>query len=311
MQDKDLIAFERTLMLSQESLKSVLYKYLKKKYKEVINTEHYLYSKGDIPIALVAHLDTVFKTPPTDVYYDAKKKVMWSPQGLGADDRAGVFAIIKILSSGLRPHVIFTTDEEIGGLGAAELVKNPCPFEDLRYIIELDRRGRDDCVFYYCDNIDFIEYVQGFNFFEDWGSFSDISILCTAWNVAGVNLSIGYEDEHSFLEILHTDYLLETIEKVKKMLTVEKIPSFIYIPKVYNKNSYFQVKCAKCGKLTPYNELYLIKTVNDKLEYYCEDCVLKDENHIKSCDICGEYYESDESDYEVNVCKDCSNYYHF
>ena len=53
--------------------------------------------------------------------------------------------------------------------------------------------------FYYCNNIPFIEYVKPlWVSFENWGSFSDISILCPKWEVAGVNLSIGYENEHSF-----------------------------------------------------------------------------------------------------------------
>lgn len=60
---------------------------------------------------------------------------MWSPQGLGADDRAGIFAIIQIIKSGLRPHIILTTDEEVGGVGADLLSKNGNPFADLRYII--------------------------------------------------------------------------------------------------------------------------------------------------------------------------------
>ena len=35
---------------------------------------------------------------------------------------------------------------------------------DLKYIIELDRRGSDDCVFYQCDNHEFDAYVEKFGF---------------------------------------------------------------------------------------------------------------------------------------------------
>ena len=84
-------------------------------------------------------MDTVFFKPATIIYYDRQKNTMWSPMGLGADDRAGVFAIIQILQSGLRPHIIFTTDEEKGCLGAEALAKTECPFQELKYIIELDR----------------------------------------------------------------------------------------------------------------------------------------------------------------------------
>ena len=91
---------------------------------------------GDIPIALVAHMDTVFKKPPEEIFFDQKHNVMWSPQGLGADDRAGVFAIVQIVRSGLKPHVIFTTDEECGALGAMALAKLDCPFTELKYLIQ-------------------------------------------------------------------------------------------------------------------------------------------------------------------------------
>ena len=141
LKEKDYKLLENILMTKQSSLKNVLATYLGKKYKNVVQTPEYLYAEGTIPIALVAHMDTVFTEPPTEIFYDTRKNVMWSPQGLGADDRAGVFCILKIIEAGYRPHIIFTTDEEIGCIGASKLAEIPCPFKDLRYIIELDRRG--------------------------------------------------------------------------------------------------------------------------------------------------------------------------
>jgi hypothetical protein len=204
-------------------------KYLKKHYKNVIVTRKYLVAVGDIPIALVSHMDTVFKVPVRNLYYDKQKNVLWSPQGLGADDRAGVFSIIKIIQSGLRPSIILTTDEEVGGIGAHSLSRRKCPIPGLKYMIELDRRGTDDCVFYDCYNPEFTEYVETFGFKEQWGSFSDISFLMSAWSICGVNLSIGYRDEHSVSETLHVDDMFSTIEKVKVMLTQEEIPQFEYL----------------------------------------------------------------------------------
>ena len=152
LKDNDYKTFERLCGLSQEGVKKTMSLYLKSKYKKVIETPDYICAEGDIPIALVAHMDTVFPIPAREIFYDRSKNVIWSPSGLGADDRAGVFAILQILKQGLRPHVIFTTDEESGALGAMALGNEECPFKDLRYIIELDRRGANDCVFYDCDN---------------------------------------------------------------------------------------------------------------------------------------------------------------
>jgi hypothetical protein len=91
---------------------------------------------------------------------------MWSPQGLGSDDRAGIFAILQIVQSGLRPSIILTTDEERGGLGAQKLAKRECPIPFLRYMIQLDRHGNNDCVFYdrFCPS--FIEHIESFGFLE-------------------------------------------------------------------------------------------------------------------------------------------------
>lgn len=221
--------------MTQSQLLSMLRTWIKKNYPKdkIIITNDYIVAEGDIPIALSAHLDTVGDAPPEDIYYDPKKKVMWSPQLMGADDRAGVYAIIQIIQAGYRPCIIFSTDEEQGCLGASTLVQeNPiCPLENLKAIFQLDRRGREDSVYYNCNNPDFEEYVNKFGFTTAYGTFTDISVIAPAWGVAAVNLSIGYEDEHTKLEILHTDWMWETIEKVKNILDAEKdMKMYSYIP---------------------------------------------------------------------------------
>jgi hypothetical protein len=160
LRDNDFRTFERLCGLSQKGLKHTLSVFLKSKYEKVLETPDYICAVGNIPIALVAHMDTVFTHPARNVFYDRRKNVIWSPDGLGADDRAGVFSIIQIVKKGLRPHIIFTTDEEKGALGALALGQEDCPFEDLRYIIELDRRGANDCVFYDCENPEFTDYID-------------------------------------------------------------------------------------------------------------------------------------------------------
>ena len=95
----DLKLFKNLLKASPEKLMRMLNRILCGRYSNLTYTGDYLYAIGDIPIGLVAHVDTVFPEPPEDIYYDREKGVMWSPQGLGADDRAGVFAILKIIQS--------------------------------------------------------------------------------------------------------------------------------------------------------------------------------------------------------------------
>ena len=308
LSDGNLKLFEQIVKMNEASLLKTMNTYLKRFYNKVTYTKDYVYAIGDIPITLVAHVDTVFKERPEDVFYDRVKNVLWSPQGLGADDRAGVFAIINIVKSGLRPHIIFTTGEEIGGLGARVLTYiEPKPFAEMKYIIQLDRRGKDDCIFYECDNIKFIEYIESFGFHEEYGSFSDISELCPTWKIAGVNLSIGYENEHSFIEILYIDYFLSTVEKVKKMLKdVNNINSFEYIPALYSLSSLNPTslyKCKNCGKIFTEYELFLVKGIDGKNVYYCPDCIY---GNVNWCDSCGKAYEIDfREDTTIKKCKDC------
>lgn len=248
-----------------------------KKYRKITVTNEYILAEGELPVCLVAHLDTVFTKLPIDIYYDKQQKVMWSPQGLGADDRAGVYAIIQIIEDGYRPSVLFTTDEELGAVGAQALVtqKPDCPLENLKAIFQLDRQGMDDMVFYGCNNPDFENYIEKFGFTFGWGTFSDISVIAPAWKVAAVNLSIGYVGEHMQTEILHTDWMESTIEKVEQMLSVsDAMLSYAYIPMMTG----FQwggKNCMYCNKKLTKKHRHIVqgKDQYGNFEYFlCDKC---------------------------------------
>ena len=152
---KEFSILRQVLGTTESQLLKVLNKTLDLYYdrKNIVCTNDYLYAIGDIPIALVAHLDTVHRTPPTNLFHDQEKGYIWTPEGLGADDRAGVFSILMLLRAGYRPSVIFLTQEETGGKGAEKLVKDwPAPASEINFLIELDRRGEDDAVYYECGN---------------------------------------------------------------------------------------------------------------------------------------------------------------
>lgn len=308
MKNNDFHTLKQILELDQNQLKNIMYKFLKKKYKNIINHNAYICAEGTIPIALVAHLDTVFSSPPKNIFYDQEQQVMWSPQGLGTDDRAGVFAIIQIVQSGLRPHIILTTDEEVGAIGADLLSRNGNPFADLRYIIQLDRRGNADCVFYDCNNTEFIDYVESFGFAEAYGTFTDISILCPAWKIAGVNLSVGYVNEHSFIETLYLNALNSTINKVKKMLIEEDIPKFDYIAFSNHPMSSFYDVCGICNKPFFTENLIPFTRKDGQLDYICGDCIV---DNVSWCALCNHPYEPKNKNVssfdpkQVNICPIC------
>lgn len=287
--------FERLVMLSQSELKQVASKFLKKNYDKVIETKEFIIAEGDIPIALIAHLDIIFDSPPKEVYFDRQKNVILSPTGLGADDRAGVYAIFRIIREGLHPHIIFTTDEEISRAGAIATAKLNMPFKDLKYIIELDRRGSNDCIFYNCGNETFINYIESFGFEWNYGTYADIYEICPSWEIAGVNLSIGYKDEHTTGEVLFVGQMLSTIEKVKNMLmdanSVKEpfkfIDAYCY-PQNWLHYPSDIVLCQHCKKYYMEEETISVIDTDEKPKKYCYNCVDK---WVAWCTECDRAYE--------------------
>lgn len=315
LKPNDRATLEGIFSLTQKSLLYTMENFLKNKYKKVVRTKKFLYAIGEIPVALVAHCDTVFKKPPEDIFYDNYKNVMWSPDGLGADDRAGIWAIIKIIRAGLRPHIILTTDEEMGGIGASHFINAcPKPFANIKYLIQLDRRGANDCVFYDCYNEKFIDYVESFGFTENFGSFSDICIICPAWKIAGVNLSIGYQDEHSFSETLWIGYMNQTINKVIRMLKVaESAPTFEYIENPYTQEWYLKYMnqenyksetkcvCGKCKKIFCEYDVVPAKMVDGSTKWICGECIAD----FGWCERCQEPFELTDKNSTDIICPDC------
>ena len=237
---KERRTFQNICHLTERGVLAMMADFLRTKYDNVISTPSYILALGSIPVALVAHADTVFKAPPKleDFFYDTEKNCIWNPDGMGADDRAGVFAILTILRTTLlRPHIIITTGEESGAIGAGKLITQYREFPgDLNFMIQLDRRGTQDSVFYDCDSIEFEDYINQFGFVTEWGTFSDISVLAPMWKVAAVNLSIGYFDEHHEIERLFVGAMYDTINKVIKILQdQEKEPRYFqYIEAAYS-----------------------------------------------------------------------------
>lgn len=261
--------------------------------RAVINKEKYLYIQGTTPVLLVAHLDTVFKAPNRGIYFDQEKNVIWGGvTGLGADDRAGVFGIIWLISCyEFRPHILFVEDEEIGGHGSISAAKdNIIDPKQFKYVIELDRANAKDCVFYDCANVPFAKYIESFGFETAHGTFSDISILCPAWGIAGVNLSIGYQNEHSLAEMLTVHWMLETLDKVALMLEdAENAERYEYMATA---PEFGTCICSYCDSPTSYSTAMIIPKEytqeGREMKKVCLNCM---PDHVDYCDNCHEFYE--------------------
>lgn len=222
--------FDKVLKLKQPELKTHLRKELKSIGYAPVEADGYLYAEGTVPVLLIAHMDTVH-TKPVSAICKSSDGIWMAPEGIGGDDRCGIYSILQIVRH-YNCHVLFTEDEEHGCIGAGKFCKSDIA-PDIRFIIELDRKGKDDCVFYSCDNPDFTKFIEGFGFKTAFGSCSDISSIAPHLNRAAVNLSCGYYNPHTEHEYIVVDHMWETIRRVEQILSSELDTTYIFIRKVY------------------------------------------------------------------------------
>ena len=231
-----MISLEDFLRPSQKKL----FKRLCKKFKgkTLISKGNFILVHGQAPVMLVAHLDTVHEQPVKDICVSADGNIIMSPQGIGGDDRCGVFALVKIHQLlKIKPWLLFTCEEEVGGLGAKKFCfahqqhQLPNDLDNLKFLIELDRKGSRDAVYYRCANPDFEEYITSKGFKTAQGSFSDISLIAPELKVAAVNLSSGYYSPHTRHEYINRSQLDDTIQKVINIVSEsyrDDLPIFDY-----------------------------------------------------------------------------------
>lgn len=227
--------------MSQEDLKQFLTEWAKIncRSENVIEGDGFILVKGDDPVLLTAHMDTVHKELVQMVYefgMESGKTIITSPQGIGGDDRCGIYMILRIILAGYKPYVLFCEDEEIGGVGSNKFIKTEYAKEisDLKFYIELDRANDDDAVYYNCDNNKFHKFIEEITGYKKaYGSFSDISHLSPETDVASVNLSCGYYKAHTTDEYVVFEEMENTIEKVKDLLDAaesEEVEKYDYQP---------------------------------------------------------------------------------
>lgn len=219
--------FKKLCLPVKEDLLAWLYQQLSEYYGlgNSVNGGDYLFFSGNCPTMLCAHLDTVHKRQPTTIVDDGF--VVSSPMGIGGDDRCGVYAVLAVLKAveaeGKRPYLFFSTDEEVGGAStkrAAQECKNRVA--GVGYMIQIDRRGKQDSVYYKCGNEKFKKFIDEHGFVEAQGSFTDICNLSPVFDLASVNLSCGYYNEHHPDEHVVYAELQTTIDKVVRIITDTK-----------------------------------------------------------------------------------------
>ena len=179
---------------------------------------------------LAAHMDQVQDAHSKDfaVVEIGGDVIGWSvkdheQQGLGADDKNGIFICLEILCVADVLKVAFFVGEEIGcrGSGACDLKF----FKDCRFIIEPDRKGFNDLITsMFCGAVcsdDFVDAIEPFNpgYEEARGSVTDVGELVERGvGISCINISCGYYEAHTDHEYTVLGELELTLEFVKTLV---------------------------------------------------------------------------------------------
>ena len=184
-------------------------------------------------ILLNSHLDVVDEIEP-DREILKHGNVWTSSYGiLGADDRAGIGVVLYTLKqlqmmqlqSPVKVKIAFTVKEEVGLCGAKAVSQDF--LEGVQAAIVVDRRGNGDIVTgtwgtAFCDELfgSMIALIGNLGEEKRWeptmGGRSD-TLIWAQQGIQSVNLSVGYQNEHTSEEELNIDVAFATANLLKKV----------------------------------------------------------------------------------------------
>lgn len=236
-----------------------------------LTMESVWYYHGTGAACLVAHVDTVWddnrQTPR--VLKSKDLGLLWSPDGLGGDDRVGVFIGLYLVSK-LKCSLLLCDKEESGGWGARYAADNPEVREKLqqhKFLVGLDRKNGSEFVCYGRESRRFKKWVgRVTGLKEASGTFSDITILTRKLGIPGVNISVGFHNEHSHGEYVLIDEIRQAVTTATRLLTLTP-PSKIELPK-WEPQTY----CDFCDQTIDSQEAKSVKR-NGVLWVVCKECL--------------------------------------
>tara|TARA_B100001123_G_scaffold328396_1_gene369588 strand:+ start:21 stop:476 length:456 start_codon:yes stop_codon:yes gene_type:complete len=114
----------------------------------------------------------------------------------------------------------FFDKEEIGCVGSREFTESldfDILSEKISFWLGLDRRGYNDMVTYNQENKDVVNIFENLGYKYKNGSFSDVAVLAAESDISCVNLSVGYDMEHTKFESLNLHHMKNTMNKIKEL----------------------------------------------------------------------------------------------
>lgn len=196
-------------------------------------------SKGNIYVVkgesatypvVVAHLDQVQNSHSRDfqaleagdiiIGYSQKSRAQ---QGLGADDKNGVWIALQCLLRYDAIKVALFVSEEVGCVGSSGATMSF--FDDARFVLQCDRRGAHDLITKagwtdLCSR-EFVCAIQPelFGYKEESGMLTDVLTLKEkGLKVSCVNISCGYYEPHTDHEFTNVPDLMNCLDFVEHII---------------------------------------------------------------------------------------------
>lgn len=195
---------------------------------------------GSPGILWSSHTDTVHTTSrdPDDIrqtlHFDprfdtlelSKRSRQRHGNVLGADDGAGLWIMRQMILAGVPGYYIFHYCEEKGAIGSGDLARQ-CPKwlrESFRFAIAFDRRGHEDIITHQgtrtCSDAFALSLAAQLNRVDglayqpsDRGLFTDTAEYAHLIPECS-NVSVGYDGEHSRIEMLDVDHVYRLLAAV-------------------------------------------------------------------------------------------------
>lgn len=273
--DKDM-KIEKILTMTEHVMRGyIISRLLTAKIPHKITNDYIVtQNEGVLPLVCV-HTDIVGNIPPTNAQIFRHKDIVTVSRAsrvLGADDRAGIFIALNLLHR-KDFNFAFFAQEEVGCKGSTQFAIK----EDLyQYscFIGLDRasrNGKQNIATYGFDNK---QLTKLFGYPESIGSLCDASLLSQYSDIACVNLSVGYDNEHSNKEMLDLSLMRETLQVMKEVQIPDKI--FNYEEKI-NRYNWRDYDWSKYNHKDVIDCDYVTEKTNHKYEaVVCDNCGIAD-----------------------------------
>ncbi len=277
----------------------IISKLQKNKYTIIRKDNMYIFGipPGDkiIPVLLCAHWDTK-RLPEIPVSLEIGKNgdaVTNSCGILGADDRAGVQAILEVCNIyNQMPYVLFTNYEETGMTGMVEFINSGVLWDyenNINLIISVDRMGDNELVSSLHSHIpdEVIPIALSCGYMPGNGWVTDSYLLEKEFNIAAINVSIGFYNQHSKNEYLSIEDWQSSVHRLS-----------IFMCNIHNRHTAHPRKIEYSSVHYP--------TKNDHI--YIDDMHVF-VGAIPECYICGRNDRDAKYDpeVEVHICYSCKN----